>query len=761
MEVGMIKRIKYGAWEDPCLSKSKSPISSTEGSTSSIKFRDSFSLITLLSGKAGGMDDLNRINGERLKVDEKTFIGKYVLVWGLDVPVDSVSVDPFGLLPTCSHLYSTRDDFEMIVVAKMNTLPNDAEVFSCFLADLFPSSCLVVPVEDLKRRRFLCNYFDNFRVHCELVVPRRSIFPLGQGCKEVLQTLFRERVMKSIWPVIPEEQKNPSTCEGTCPVARILKPVMPEYPDHIIKMVSKLSPVEIGQYFNVISLLSSQGQMNYLHRNNGGRVQVEEAVLSGKYVMICCFYVPISREFFASKYLQSLVTTCSDLYKKKNDFEMVVVAKMNNVANDEVIFNHFLSGFPSSCLVVPFKDSFRRDFICKYLDLPGRFGINCLLLDITGNVLLHGHPDFVSNYGADAFPFTLEALCEVQIKDIPYWETPSTSTLEGLLGCNSSDVLDKINPAGVREAVTIAELSKKLVGLYLCIEEKICPTLIKVHEQCKLQKLPFEIVLAYLPFLDCLDPEVYKVKIDRWLQNQNISWWRLPYNNSVSRRLRRFGNYAIHNKLIIMGPCGKYVDPYGGEVLSSCGFDAYPFTREELVKKEVDKLMEVTLESLLVYGSRNYVLRGNDRIALTELQGRNILLYFAGPHDPELGIALFTWYYDIKAKDPDFEVVFVRQNLSRTPTEIDEIDEYLVPAMPWLVCPFVPDHSAFVEEKIFFRGGAGDTLVQFGKNGRISTLRVANLLNKDGPGNFPFVGNLRKDVITQLRITEDFMDDMN
>lgn len=132
--------------------------------------------------------------------------------------------------------------------------------------------------------------------------------------------------------------------------------------------------------------------MNYLDRNCGERVKVEEKTFSGKYILVCCFRVPIFREDFDSLYLQALITTCSDLYSMRDAFEMVVVAKMNNLANHEEVFNHFLSGFPSSCLAVPFKDSKRRDFICKYLDL-GRGCFQFILVDVRRSVLLHRHPN--------------------------------------------------------------------------------------------------------------------------------------------------------------------------------------------------------------------------------------------------------------------------------------------------------------------------------------------------------------------------------
>ncbi|KAL6561290.1 hypothetical protein OROMI_016891 [Orobanche minor] len=83
--------------------------------------------------------------------------------------------------------------------------------------------------------------------------------------------------------------------------------------------------------------------------------------------MLCCFHVPMFLE--DARLLQALTTTCLELYTSRDDFEMVMVAKMNNLANYEVVFKHFFSGFPSSCLAVPFSDPKRRDYICKYIGL--------------------------------------------------------------------------------------------------------------------------------------------------------------------------------------------------------------------------------------------------------------------------------------------------------------------------------------------------------------------------------------------------------
>ncbi|KAL6561289.1 hypothetical protein OROMI_016890 [Orobanche minor] len=302
-------------------------------------------------------------------------------------------------------------------------------------------------------------------------------------------------------------------------------------------------------------------------------------------------------------------------------------------------------------------------------------------------------------FGADAFPFDKERIHELCTVDLPMWKPPFK--LQGLLQCNCSDTLHKI---GLKEKVSISELTEKLVGLYLCHRGNLISTLHKVYQQCKTQQLQFEVVLVYLPLKDCVDPLVYQLNVDTMLKKKQISWWCLPFNNS---------------------------------------------------------LRAVTLESLLVYGSRDYVHRGTDMIAVTELQGRNILVYLDWIHPLEMFDRVFSWYQEIKAKDPEFEVVFVCLNDGNTSGEEDDnlVSSEKVSAMPWLVCPFDPDHSAYVEKKIFTKAGVRNTLVEFRKDGRSCSFNAQQLLDANGPGAFPFNGNLRQEVISDLYMYE-FMDDM-
>ncbi|XP_021750821.1 probable nucleoredoxin 1-1 [Chenopodium quinoa] len=458
--------------------------------------------------------------------------------------------------------------------------------------------------------------------------------------------------------------------------------------------------------------------------------------------MICCFYVPIFRDSSDAMTVQHIVNTCFDLYNTRNDFEMVVVVKMRYKADYEAVFDHFLSVFPS-CLVVPYKESMHRDFICKYLDLVAKSSIKCLILDADDNrnILYHGTPAFLYSYGADAFPFTKEKIKEVVYKDkISHW------SLEGLLECDSSYVLEN----GNEETITISELNKKVVALNLCIDGMFTSTLHMVHQQCIENQLSFEIVLVYMPYDNCLDPRVHKGKIDRLLKKKRISWWCLPINNNVSLKFKRLVGCRDDFKLVIVGPDNEYVDLHGEEILKRRGIDGYPFTREGLIEKELKRLHGLTLESSLVIGSKNYVYKGSTTYPLADLLGKNVLGYFA-ERSKDLYHPLLTWYPEIKADVDDLEVVFVRLE-DELAAAYDDL-KLAESVKPWYVCPYDPEHSKILREKIFIVGHnrVRETLVKFGSDGKICSFRAQYHLTYDGPKAFREIGDphLRQDVIRE------------
>ncbi|VFQ62254.1 unnamed protein product [Cuscuta campestris] len=241
-------------------------------------------------------------------------------------------------------------------------------------------------------------------------------------------------ILKKLWPVIPQEQKNPFPCEGCCPIAKKLNAVKLEYGNNINEMVAdskKLFPTRIGQSFDVISLLSGKGEMKkHLVHKGGDRVEVDKQTFSGKHIMICCSNVPVFRHEHTARDAQALATACSKLYCSRNDFEMVVVAKVNQLANYE----------------------------------------------------------------------------EVSANDHMWFH----------------------------EEANILELSRKVVGVYVC----------------RAEQKEFEIVLGCVPWrADCLDPQVHMENIRGLLQEWGISWWQFPSfgnpdklsNSSVSFRNFRAG----------------------------------------------------------------------------------------------------------------------------------------------------------------------------------------------------------------------------
>ncbi|KMS95847.1 hypothetical protein BVRB_004480 [Beta vulgaris subsp. vulgaris] len=718
------------------------------------------------------MGYLYRNSGERVEVDLNTVKGKYLLFVCFYLPpyfrgdFEFDSVYSQDLIPTCFDLYSHRDDFEIVLVTKLADDNPDSEPAFNDPMRVFPMSCLSVPFE---RRNFICDFFeprlpvaagDGIRFKCIFVNVAENILlfaHLNDSMTSLvghLKDLLRkssfdvqrsyQRLAKNMWPV----KSFLSLTAYYCPIARIFQNVKPEYSDDINTMVSQLFPIQIGQSFDAKFLLSGGlNELGYLVRIGGERVELGKAIRD-KYIMVCCFHVPMFHGGWNSSMVQSLINTCSELYAADMDFEMVVVAKMKKLADHKQVFDHFLSGFPSSCFVIPFEDSKRRNFICKYLELDD---IQCLLLDKKENILLHGYPRFARSYGADAFPFTDEKLQKLKADEKRNRETFNNYIVQ-LLTSNPSVILRKTNAADGSDTMTISDLNKKdVVGLFKCVNGKLIPKLQEVYEQCKIQQKPFEVLLVYIPFSNSLDPKNHKLYIDNLLQKHKLSLWYMPFNNSVHHKLCRFTN-SCFDQLIIFRAQDAHIDIYGAEVMITFGIDAYPFSREELVQRELNKFKEVTLETLLVSKSRDYLLKGGANIPVAHLRGKNILVWISSLSVNCIPFyhKLFLWYKENQAKNPDFEVVFVRKHSS------DPMDDDLTlsDVMPWLVCPFDADHSSSVQEKLFPNMRLNDDdLVQFGTDGLLCSLKAGYLLHigVDECGKIPFGGsNLHREFLCKI-----------
>ncbi|KAL6513651.1 hypothetical protein OROGR_021137 [Orobanche gracilis] len=474
----------------------------------------------------------------------------------------------------------------------------------------------------------------------------------------------------------------------------LLESAIPNYPNDLKDVVSG------SQLPDIVSLLSpTPGGGSLLLRNHGD----EEVVLDGntfrdKYVLICCFHVPV---LWTSCHFQGLVNLCEELYSTQDDFEMVMVARMNTLADTEAVFDYFFKGMPSSCLAVPYKDFKRREHICKLLGLdPSSLiykSIECRFVNPDGIVVRN--PFILSKYGADAYPFAkadMKAIVEDR-KEMIY----GAKLTQLLKPVDDKDVVCHCYPGGdLQELLGVTE--GKHVGLYMCAVGSLIPVLCQVHDECRQNNCNFEIVVLYCPSYDALDPSLHREKMHRKFQMHNVGgWWCLPFNNSVSLRfceITRFYNTGCWHpadKLIIFGPEGKILDVYGAEVIkylirSGIGarvIKSHPFTREAHVNGLKSELQEITLDSLLSSPLRSKtavitvgeLLNCKRKIIIFMDCLRN--LYF------ENFLYLKDSYIKLKKEHGDaFEVVFFDSSEKTDPATREDY-EWAVQEMPWYVYP--------------------------------------------------------------------------
>ncbi|XP_074269486.1 uncharacterized protein LOC141592645 [Silene latifolia] len=429
-------------------------------------------------------------------------------------------------------------------------------------------------------------------------------------------------------------------------------------------------------------------------------------------------------------------------------FELIIFVDCFTDCDDQdTVLSDFVSSFPSFCLT---PKSTRR---LGGPTMPLACYPHGLLVNRAKTVEWHKPLDFLFKYGVDAFPFTSEWLSLISQREETGMSCKSWRSLYNFL-CSMpltfpsySTSLSK-NPGGGPGEVTIFHLYDKCVGLYLCQTGNLIPTLDNVHKNCCELGLQFEIILVYMPFRYDGDPQSFQDFINCTLKERNISWWVFPFTNWVSRRLSRLSHQDADDRLIIIDPKSKHVEFHGEAVIRHHGATAYPFSRELLVNKEVERLREVTLESLLVYRSLDYVLwMGSGfthRVPVAALQGKTVFLYLhcAEDHSRICFDKLFS-YCQMKALDPNFDMVFVGLDTSSIPDGGHSCE------MPWLVYPWDPNHSNFVTRTIFGKGDKCSTIIAFGKDGRISSLCALRLVCASCP-DFPLSNNLHNEISAEL-----------
>ncbi|XP_074319071.1 uncharacterized protein LOC141656001 isoform X2 [Silene latifolia] len=457
-----------------------------------------------------------------------------------------------------------------------------------------------------------------------------------------------------------------------------------------------------------------------------------------KLMMLCFFCLPLRSEAVAISRAVSLVSSEMHAF---GAFELIIfVDYITDCDDKDAALSDFISSFPSFCLT---PKSTRR--------LGPTMPLACyphgLLVNRAQMVEWHKPLHFFLKYGVDAFPFTSERLSWISQSDK---STVSGNCLAEFL-CYSPFTFPSVStflrkyPGGDTEKATISDLQDKCVGLYLCLTGNLIPTLDNVHKNCCELGLEFEIILVYMPF-NCFDddPQLFQDRINSTLKGRNISWWVFPFINWVSRRLSRLSHQDADDRLIIIDPKSKYVEFHGEAVIRHHGASAYPFFRELLANREVERLREVTLESLFPSSSRDYVLvyyRCIRWVPIAALQGKTVFLYLhcAEDHSHNCFDRHFS-YCQMKALDTNLDMVFVGLDMSSIGTSCE---------IPWFVFPADPIHSDYMTRTIFGKGDKCSTIIAFGKDGRISSLLPLRLVCSSCP-DFPLCNNLHNEMSAEL-----------
>ncbi|PON35924.1 DnaJ-like [Parasponia andersonii] len=303
-----------------------------------------------------------------------------------------------------------------------------------------------------------------------------------------------------------------------------------------------------------------------------------------------------------------------------------------------------------------------------------------------------------------------------------------THDLSALISSDGRDFL--VRNSG--DQVKIDGLKERTVGLYFSGSwcgpcRRFTPKLVEVYNEVA-SKGEFEVVFVSSD----RDDESFNGYFSK------MPWLAIPFTDSDTiKRLKELFKVRGIPNLVIIDSNGKVATQDGTSIVIEHGADAYPFTREriEFLKEQKEEAKwNQTLSSILVSGSRNYVLsKDGNQVPVSELEGKTVGLYFSvNSHNPcvEITTTLIDVYNKLKERGEKFEVVL----LSLDPEE-EEFNQGFE-TMPWLALPF-KDRS--VENLIrYFELSAIPTLVIIGPDGKTLNPNVAELIEEHGIDAYPF-----------------------
>ncbi|KAL6512427.1 hypothetical protein OROHE_020039 [Orobanche hederae] len=416
-----------------------------------------------------------------------------------------------------------------------------------------------------------------------------------------------------------------------------------------------------------------------------GKVEITQKVkaeqLEGK--VIAVYFMPLPPDFLQERMSTTFLMDTYNYLLPRAGFEVVLVPyecdDFRKNQNPEKEFEDIISRTPWTAIPFTDKTSINR--------LRRRFGIDrksdiplTVVIDSTGMVLQTYGACLFNNYGGLGYPFSNEKIEFLKLQDKIVAKNPSLKTL---LASPERDYV--ISNKG--DKVPIRTLEEKVVALYFCVEsDPWCTQELKLaYEVLIKNKENFEVVLIYVydteDTCNCTSEESF------WKTFKTMPWLALPFRDPSYRALKRFFGYPCDRddwlpkapQLVIFGPHGEFIEPWGADILTKFKFPAYPFTRDKVVKLEIDKVKDLRLEMLW---DENTVFRRTDgtKVPLSHLSGKRIICFFLYEQTVESVKLLKERYLKMRDTDGEFEVIYVLHGEEKSTTYSEHIAD-----VPWLL----------------------------------------------------------------------------
>ncbi|XP_074320195.1 putative nucleoredoxin 1 [Silene latifolia] len=573
--------------------------------------------------------------------------------------------------------------------------------------------------------------------------------------------------LKSCSVAVANENKN-SNCRGN-PVDYVSVATENSNPDggEYIVVDDTNYPV-VGMRLAVVPFLSNNGKTTSLIRCSTGEPVGFDVVLR-KHLLICCASFDL---FTGIHYFRAIMDVYNSLSRDK--FEMVFVANSNST---KPAFDEFVSELP--CLAIPFSDLDTRHYICSFIGFNHYFycaRLSLVLVDPDEMILYYRDaPDLFLTLGPEWFPYRDSDIEAVNIQDHvlrcrldPLYKkeiqgyVPEAvmqdallqeplSLYRDILHCDPSLALPRFGSVdGARESLTVLELSKRHVVMYLCVDTSFLHELIDLYKECKEKKLDLEILVVWIPLFDFT--ERIQENFIEDLRRENITSWLLfPKHNNIWRRLWRvFSLHLEQDRMIVLPPNGKPGELEGRGIVEQLGVTEYPFTRTAVLEQRYTALRSLTPDSLFkgTTKARTCLFRkGKERnVRQSSLRGKKLLVYLdwlqLSGDKGKLCDLMMKLYPKIKAKG--WEVVFVPLDSELRKPHVK------FAKMLWPTMPIRKACEASVREKLIFEGddNYGNQVIAFNEDGKIVSREAHKGLRKHKLNDSLFYDKLYDELTT-------------